>query len=41
MTKKNLILKVAAFLLALAPITIAPTSMWLVGEPELPQKIKN
>ena len=38
MKKKNLITKVAAFLLALAPITVAPASGWIIGEAPLPKK---
>jgi len=41
MRKKNLVMKAAMFLLALAPVTVAPAStFWLWGEPELPQKMK-
>ena len=39
--KKNLMEKIVVLLLAVAPVVLRnPSSMWLVGEPKIPEHYK-
>jgi len=41
MKRKSFLLKIAMFALAIAPVITNPPSIFWVGEPKLPQKMKN